>query len=182
MFESGGNTCYLDRIIMTAGGEAVIVSLYERSSQLLKGAVSSFILSGSAYLRYSGGGYRQRVTGPPYDLKGHEARWDAFYQPILCGKQKVWHGVMVSKRLGAEWFLTNEGREGADMYTYLMKNADIPLLPEWGEAIFRKMEEDRMLRREYLREMRGGNPLDTPIFGSEETPYLVRMDDKPSTE
>ena len=180
MFESGGNACYLDRIVITEGGEAVIVSLYERSSQLLKGAVSSFILSGSAFLRYAGRGYQRRVFGPPYDMKNHEARWDAFYQPILCGKQKVWHGVMVSKRLGAEWFLTTAGREGADMYTYLMRNADIPLLPEWGGAIFQKMEDDRMLRREYLRVMSGQTSLDYPLFGEGEMPYLVRVDNKPN--
>ena len=148
MIESGFNQVQLDRCIATSDGEALILSVYERSAQTLRGFVSSVILSGRMALT----GRRESLHGAIFDNKEREPQWDAVYTQIVCGKQRVWHAVMVSRKLSKGGFLTTWKRCGSDMYTHLMRNTDLPLLPEWGTAIYQKMEEERLLREHQMRE------------------------------
>ena len=160
MIESGFNQVQLDRCIATSDGEALILSVYERSAQTLRGFVSSVILSGRMTLT----GRRESLHGAIFDNKEREPQWDAVYTQIVCGKQRVWHAVMVSRKLSKGGFLTTWKRCGSDMYTHLMRNTDLPLLPEWGTAIYQKMEEERYVSRNRIREYRGMNPIDVPLF------------------
>ena len=167
MVESGTNRVHLDRAISTRDGEALILSVYDRSSQLVRGFVSSVILSGRINIEKSsadGSGSRRTLRGPFYDYKNREGQWDAYYNPVICGKQKVWHAVMISRKLTTDGFLTDYRRAAGNMYTYLMNHTDLPLLPKWGGHILKKMYDEGYVHQEWIREYQGEHPIGAPFF------------------
>lgn len=108
--------------------EALVISVYERSHQMVRSFCANINLKKgkSSNLRYNG------------TYLSFLEEYEVFIQPIQCGKEKVYHALMISKKIADTIFLTTDENAGCDFYKLLMKKYDYPLMEWWGEHLLRK--------------------------------------------
>ena len=61
--------------------------------------------------------------------------YKAYYVPIMRGKERFYHGVILNAAIGNELFVSKEETAGEELYEILMKKYPLPLLKWWGKPI-----------------------------------------------
>lgn len=106
----------------------LMVSFYERSLQTLKAIGASFNARNVGYVRLSGASYGSTSV---YPAGGYD-----FYSTRIDGYDPFYHGVAVAKEMHTKFFVTQQGQEAEDFYSFLMRNYDLPLMKEWSDALW----------------------------------------------
>lgn len=104
------------------------VSYYDRSLSLIK-AMGGMLSNQNENLHLE-----TEQSMNTFILKGNE--FETIIQPIVSGKEKFYHAISINKSMNKDMILFRKGHEGEQFYNYLMKEFDLPLLQEWGTALF----------------------------------------------
>lgn len=113
-----------------------IVSFYDRSLSIVK--AFGAMLNSSNEVLYVNGEERRS-----YMLKG--SQYDNYIQPITFGKEKFYQAICINKEINKTMILFQKGREGQQFYDYLMKEYDLPLMKEWGNAMYQYAYDEGIL-------------------------------------
>lgn len=122
---------YLDYVLCFRN-EALVMSVYDRSQQVIRSFCAN-LNTGRSGMRVRCRDIRVEVS-PEYEV---------YIQQVQCGKEKVWHAFLVSKKITDTIILTTADNEGRDFYRLLMKKYDYPLLEWWGEKLLEKAQSEK---------------------------------------
>ena len=151
---SGGSIVHLDFCLVTKVNEVGVISYFDRSLSSIK----SFGAMLSINTTVDVGDYMVRTDG----------EYDTFIQPVYFGKEKFYHAVSISKDCGKGLFMYTRENCGRQLYDFLMANFDLPLMAEWGDALFSYFC--------YKREITEGTKVIKGDFSvAEEFPYHGKM-------
>ena len=128
---SGVKECYCDSFITGPSNEPLMVSFYDRSSQLVRSIGTGIILD----KKFS-------FDNRSYTLSD---QFEVFYTQIVRGKEKFTHGVAFSTALRENYLVTTPDTMQEDLYYHLMNQYSLPLLREWMAEI-----QKAMINRGYL--------------------------------
>lgn len=63
--------------------------------------------------------------------------YKAYYVPIMRGKERFYHGVILNAAIGNDLFVSKEETAGEELYEILMKNTRCRCLSGGGSQFFR---------------------------------------------
>ena len=132
---SGVKECYCDSFITGPSNEPLMVSFYDRSSQLVRSIGAGIILD----KKFS-------FDNRNYTLSD---QFEVFYTQIVRGKEKFTHGVAFSTALRENYLVTTPDTMQEDLYYHLMNQYSLPLLREWMAEIQKAMTNRGYLYRGY---------------------------------
>lgn len=113
----GTASVYLDFMITNSDGIPIILSFFERSSQMVRSVGANLVLEGRFYMEE--------------DPCCNEDLFDVQYATITQGKERFTHGMAVATNVGKEYLITTENDQYKDLYAMLMNQYTLPLLEWW---------------------------------------------------
>lgn len=131
-----GNGVYLD-FCLSSGDMLGLISFYDRSLQVVKSFGAS--LSAHPFERILS------LDGKRFDMR--ESSFDTYIQPVSYGKEKFYHAIAINRKIGTEGFLCIKENRERQLYDFLMKNYDLPLMAEWSPALYSYMEDNRQISK-----------------------------------
>lgn len=126
MIRIGMFEAYLERM-MIRGTKVAFISYFTRTLQEAKAIGSTMCTTqqNTIWLQKDG-----KKNG--YNVYG---TYKALYAPIIRGKDRFYHGLILNTELGNEIFVSSEDDAGEALYQILMKKYPLPLLKWWGRPI-----------------------------------------------
>lgn len=119
---------YLDFMI-ERGGKIGVVSVFERSQQLLKAFCATMnIKTSKDMIEVKIGGKIKKIPA--------EGTFRNYIVPIVVGKERYYHAILVNEEFGNKLMLSTVDRSSEDFYNLLMEKFDLPLLEWWGDHLF----------------------------------------------
>lgn len=140
---SGVKECYCDSFVTGPSNEPLMISFYDRSSQLVRSMGSGMILENK--IGFDGRNYTML---DPFEV---------YYTQIVKGKEKFTHGVAFSTALREKYLITTSDNMQEDLYCHLMNQYSLPLLREWMPKIQKAMLDRGYLFRGYKGLMYGAD-------------------------
>ena len=128
---AGTSEAYLDFLIADKSNMPLVVSYFERSSQIVRSIGAALTMDG----RFN---YRHRVYR-------NEHKFKANYTTIQRGKEKFTHGMALAENFEKEYLMTTKEDLHQDLYYFLMNEYDLPLLEWWMPVLFDEMEEKNLI-------------------------------------
>lgn len=125
---------HLDFIKTADNCNVAVLSYFDRSLSLVKAFSGMLSLNTKLY-----------VETCKKSFTICDSKFQTFIQPIVVGKEKFYHAISLNKDLNDKILLFENGQEGTMIYDYLMKQFDFPLLPSWGDAIYRYYVEEGII-------------------------------------
>lgn len=140
----GADKAALDFLIQNASGDTAMVAFFDRSQSIVRALAAGFQGKNGCHYRLN------YETGCGYDnLKMYAYAKDGFHAmiaPVYDDKEEFYHALVASSNLGTSEFLATEETKEAALFSHLMNNYDLPLLPEWSKALWAALESRRYLR------------------------------------
>lgn len=126
MIRIGMFEAYLERMLIR-GLKVAYISYFTRTLQEAKAIASTMCTTeqNTIWLNNNGPEKRYNVVGT----------YKAYYVPIMRGKERFYHGVILNAAIGNELFVSKEETAGEELYEILMKKYPLPLLKWWGKPI-----------------------------------------------
>ena len=126
MIRIGMFEAYLERMLIR-GLKVGYISYFTRTLQEAKAIASTMCTTeqNTIWLNNNGPEKRYNVVGT----------YKAYYVPIMRGKERFYHGVILNAAIGNELFVSKEETAGEELYEILMKKYPLPLLKWWGKPI-----------------------------------------------
>lgn len=124
----GDYKVYLDFMI-ERGGKIAVVSVFERSQQLLKAFCATMNIKSSkdTIKVMIGDRIKELPAGGTYRN---------YIAPITHGKERYYHAILVNEEVGNTLMLSTSDSASSNFYNHLMTKYDLPLLEWWAEPIF----------------------------------------------
>ena len=126
MIKIGMFEAYLERMLIR-GLKVAYISYFTRTLQEAKAIGSTMCTSESNTIWLNKNGPEER-----YNVFG---TYKAYYVPIMRGKERFYHGVILNAAIGNDLFVSKEETAGEELYEILMKKYPLPLLKWWGKPI-----------------------------------------------
>lgn len=126
MIKIGMFEAYLERMLIR-GLKVAYISYFTRTLQEAKAIGSTMCTSESSTIWLNKNGPEER-----YNVFG---TYKAYYVPIMRGKERFYHGVILNAAIGNDLFVSKEETAGEELYEILMKKYPLPLLKWWGKPI-----------------------------------------------
>ena len=126
MIRIGMFEAYLERMLIR-GIRAAYISYFTRTLQEAKAIASTMCTTEQNTIWLNKNGQEKR-----YNVFGS---YKAYYVPIMRGKERFYHGVILNAAIGNELFVSKEETAGEELYEILMKKYPLPLLKWWGKPI-----------------------------------------------
>ena len=126
MIRIGMFEAYLERMLIR-GLKVGYISYFTRTLQEAKAIASTMCTTeqNTIWLNNNGPEKRYNVVGT----------YKAYYVPIMRGKERFYHGLIMNAAIGNELFVSKEETAGEELYEILMKKYPLPLLKWWGKPI-----------------------------------------------
>ena len=126
MIRIGMFEAYLERMLIR-GLKVAYISYFTRTLQEAKAIASTMCTTeqNTIWLNNNGPEKRYNVVGT----------YKAYYVPIMRGKERFYHGVILNAAIGNDLFVSKEETAGEELYEILMKKYPLPLLKWWGKPI-----------------------------------------------
>ncbi len=124
--KSDYSSAYLDFGIYGLGDSFAVISFFERSEQAVRSIGSSLTL-GKGII------FKNRTFAK-------DENFSVFYYRIQVGKSRFWHCMAVNKGLNEHMFLCDRKNKEDALYDFLMRRYNLPLMREWKEALFRRLD------------------------------------------
>lgn len=105
------------------GDKVAVLAVYERSQQMVQSFCAKISINDISF----------EHQGKKFFCNG---KYKAYSTPVNCGKEKIYHAVLMSEQIGKELFITTAENRSVDFYNYLMENYELPLLQRWGAELF----------------------------------------------
>lgn len=151
----------LDQVV-SVGAEPVAMSYYDRSQQGVNGFTAAFLRENARKKAGASIPFRAgwtRCSAPAGDWKGRYARRDA-------GHEVFYHGMLTSQKLGRNIFSYEDEKElDGIVYSYLMENYDLRILPEWAPALTEELRKGSGIKTGEFRYCFGDNSAGEKLFG-----------------
>lgn len=126
MIRIGMFEAYLERMLIR-GIRAAYISYFTRTLQEAKAIASTMCTTEQNTIWLNKNGQEKR-----YNVFGS---YKAYYVPIMRGKERFYHGVILNAAIGNDLFVSKEETAGEELYEILMKKYPLPLLKWWGKPI-----------------------------------------------
>ena len=122
---------YMDFMIIGPMEEPLIISYFDRSSQVVRAAGASLILDGC--ITYNRINYR------------NTNKFDVSYAVIQKDKEKFTHGLAFAENLKEDYLVTTTTDLHKDLYNLLMNKFNLPLLEWWMPEISKLLINKRLM-------------------------------------
>lgn len=141
--DEGADKAGLDFVIPTNSGYVAMCAFFDRSQSSVRALAAGFQGKNGCRIRLSyedGRGYGN-LRMYAYAENG----FNAMVAPIVDDKEEFYHALVVNSNIGKKMFLASEDTKEEALFSHLMNNFDLPLLPQWAGALFKAMENSRYL-------------------------------------
>lgn len=139
----------LDAVVY-AGSKLLVLSYFDRSLQDCKAFSAAFQLyneneQGYLHIRFG----NEVLYARTKKSLGECGKYQASFTKRQGNKDAFYHAVLEYSEIGIgkEYFISKKGEEGTNLYNHLMETGEWPLLPEWGEELFKTLLERRLIER-----------------------------------
>lgn len=133
----GGVIVWVDYIIGVKGSskDNLICSYFARSEMAVRNVGANLDLRVADILKETG--QREEVLSPMLNSESYCCK-------IYSGKEHFYHGVSVSKAVNHRYIITKKESYLNDVYSFLMKQFNLPLLKEWIPFL---LQTDEMIKQ-----------------------------------
>lgn len=146
-----------------ADKKILFLSYFSRSIQDVKAFGASFqlnMMNKASYINiYTDLGYILAYTTKMLNDGG---KYVTSFTKRLGNKDAFYHATLqyTDVGIGSEYFISKTGEEGRNLYNHLMETAEWPLLPEWGDALFKALKNKGCIRASKVTvKAKEGSPL-----------------------
>ena len=142
--DEGADKAGLDFMIPDCNGRTAMVAFFDRSQSSVRALAAGF--QGKNGCRYRlthevGKGYGS-LNLSAYCKDGY----NAMIAPVYDDKEEFYHALVASREIGTTYFLATEENKEEVLFSHLMNNYALPLLPEWSKALWDALYQTRYLR------------------------------------
>lgn len=138
---TGNVSAYADMLLLSADGQPLIISYFDRSAQVVRAVGGELIWNKKFFYRHQ--------------FQMYEAGYTVNYSTIVEGKERFTHGIAVASDLSNKYLVTTEQDLYTDLYNMLMLKYDYPLLEQWVPALYERMVRERCLSGGYGKRIIG---------------------------
>ncbi len=128
---AGVTEVYMDFMILGPSQEPLILSYFDRSSQIVRSAGASLIFDG--VVTYGKITYR------------NPKKFDVNYTAIQKNKEKFSHGLAFAENLAEDYLVTTKTDLYKDLYNLLMNKFNLPLLEWWMPELFKMLIDKKWM-------------------------------------
>ena len=146
---------------VTAGSEVVCISVFDRSIQQVKGFLSQFLLD----IGKNGSGADMRTSSRVLYVNAG-SRFSGCFTKRDCGKDIFYHGMLINEDIKNRYVFCEPDSKGRAVYDYLMEHFEWPLLPEWGDELWKALDRERYASEVRVTSVYGTHSMmrDNPLY------------------
>lgn len=128
----GGSRAHLDFVFAANLTGPAVVSYYDRSLTTVK-SIAAMCGMDPAVINIEGaqGQGNRKIT-----LTSVKGTFDAYFKPVINGKEKFYHALLINSKLNDSILLMQEGKEAEIFYDFLMGRFELPLMREWAVPLY----------------------------------------------
>ena len=134
----GGSIVELDFVMAADRNALAMVSYYSRSLTTVK-SIAAWCGMKSSHIDIKNvidiDGTKRKIDFTNKDT------FTGYFQPIVDGKEKFYHGLLINNELNGSMLIMKKGEEARILYNHLMEQFELPLLKEWEEPLYRWFKE-----------------------------------------
>ena len=145
-------------VLEDANGWAYAVCAYAETRTKVEGFAEAFSSSGKAEYTMNRGRDSRHISCP----RSQTFKYEKVVRSVTVNKRRFWGVLLVAR--DTESIYAEAGKEGDALYTALMEKFQVPMLPEWGARLLKKLEEAGRLRVDALRRISGTFPIPGDMF------------------
>lgn len=141
--DEGADKAGLDFCIPSPNGNIAMIAFFDRSQSSVRALAAGFQGKYGCRVRLTyevGCGYgNMRMNA--YSEHG----FNAMIAPVCDDKEEFYHALCTNMNVGTKSFLASEATKEEALFSHLMNNFDLPLLPEWAKELWSALESRRYL-------------------------------------
>ena len=139
----GADKAGLDFCITYPNGNVAMMAFFDRSQSAVRALAAGF------QGRYGCQVYIRNAEGMSWANKRMyafaEHGYNAMIAPVYDDKEEFYHALVTSPDIGEKYFLASEETKEEALFSHMMNNYDLPLLPQWSKELWKALDAKRYL-------------------------------------